>query len=164
MSTTIVPMTADFRKPVIDIFNYYIENGFAAFLQQKLPYEAFDMLAKMCEKHGAVVALDDNAKVLGFGLLHAYNPMPPYAHTAEVGYFLAPDETGKQIGSQILNSLIAKASELGVRELIATIAASNAHSIRFHEKNGFVQRGILEKIARKNGINFDIVIMQRSLQ
>jgi len=163
MNISIVPMTADFRKPVIDIFNYYIENSFAAFLQQKLPYEAFDMFVRMCEKYTAIVALDDNAKVLGFGLLHAYNPMPPYAHTAEVSYFLAPDETGKQIGTQLLNTLTTKALELEIHELIATIAASNMQSHSFHEKNGFVRRGVSERIARKNGVDFDIVIMQRSL-
>lgn len=32
------------RVPVIDIFNHYIENSFAAYLEQKVSYDFFSMI------------------------------------------------------------------------------------------------------------------------
>ena len=33
------PLTARDRKPVIDAFNYYIENSFAAYPEEKMYYD-----------------------------------------------------------------------------------------------------------------------------
>ena len=43
METHFEPMGEEHRMDVIDIFNYYIENGFAAYPDNKLPYEFYDM-------------------------------------------------------------------------------------------------------------------------
>ena len=40
-------MTEEHSVEVMDIFNYYVENSFAAYLEQKLPYEFFDRLLGM---------------------------------------------------------------------------------------------------------------------
>ncbi len=43
MGYSISPMAAEDRKPIIDIFNDYVENSFAAYIESKLPYQAFVM-------------------------------------------------------------------------------------------------------------------------
>lgn len=50
MRTKFARMTTDDREAVIDIFNHYIENSFAAYPEKRLPYEAFGMLLNM--SHG----------------------------------------------------------------------------------------------------------------
>jgi L-amino acid N-acyltransferase YncA len=35
------PILNEDRKSIIDIFNYYVENSYAAYPETKLPYEAF---------------------------------------------------------------------------------------------------------------------------
>jgi phosphinothricin acetyltransferase len=49
MEYSISPITNEDRESIIDIFNYYVENSFAAYPENKLPYQAFDMLLQMSE-------------------------------------------------------------------------------------------------------------------
>lgn len=42
---------AKHQKKFIDIFNYYIENSFAAYPVQKLPYAAFSMFLEIAKKY-----------------------------------------------------------------------------------------------------------------
>jgi phosphinothricin acetyltransferase len=46
MNIEIAALTKDSQKEAIDIFNYYVENSFAAYPEQKLPYEFFDHFLK----------------------------------------------------------------------------------------------------------------------
>jgi hypothetical protein len=43
MEHIIIPLSSEDREPVMDIFNYYIENSFAAYPEKKFPYQFFDM-------------------------------------------------------------------------------------------------------------------------
>jgi phosphinothricin acetyltransferase len=150
-------------REIIDIFNYYIENGFAAFPEQKVPYEFFTMLAGMAANLPAVAAIDKNGNVLGFGMLRQHTPMPAFSHTAEVTYFLRSDATGKGIGSAILGHLEKEGAEKGITRLLACIASPNEGSIRFHEKQGFILCGRFSGVARKNGVTFDTVWMEKGI-
>ena len=44
MDYSMSPISKEDRKSIMDIFNHYIENSYAAYPETKLPYEAFDML------------------------------------------------------------------------------------------------------------------------
>ena len=43
MEFAIFPITEEDREPIIDIFNFYILNSFAAYPEAEVPYEAFDI-------------------------------------------------------------------------------------------------------------------------
>lgn len=43
MKYDMVPMSPEDRETVINIFNHYIENSFAAYPERKVPYEFFDL-------------------------------------------------------------------------------------------------------------------------
>jgi L-amino acid N-acyltransferase YncA len=163
MNIRIAPLTKDSRKEVIDIFNYYIANSFAAYPEQEAPYELFDHFLKMSEGYPAVTATDEHGNVLGFGMLRAYNPFPTFSKTAEITYFIKPRYTGKGIGTNILDFLIARAREKGITSIIASISSLNEGSINFHKKQGFVERGRLKEIGYKKGKSFDVVYMQKML-
>ena len=74
MNVKIGPLTKDGQKEIIDIFNYYVENSFAAYPEQKLPYECFYHFLEICEGYPAITAKDEQGNILGFGMLRAYNP------------------------------------------------------------------------------------------
>jgi L-amino acid N-acyltransferase YncA len=38
---------AEDRQPIIDIFNYYVENSYSSYPENKLPHEAFDKMLQM---------------------------------------------------------------------------------------------------------------------
>lgn len=163
MVARLEPLTSEVRVQVMDIFNHYVENGFAAYPDQKVPYEFFDMFLKMNEGYPSVVAKDNAGDVLGFGMLRAYSPIPAFSDTAEITYFIKPGYTGRGIGALILGLLTDGAKKKGLTSILASISSLNEGSIRFHEKNGFVQCGRFREIGRKSDRVFDVVWMQKML-
>jgi len=163
MDVHLEPLALEHRAPMIDIFNYYIENSFAAYPDRKVPYEFFDRLLPSLEGYPAFVAEDEHKKVLGFGMLRAFLPFSVFAKTAEISYFIRPESTRKGVGDRLLTSLIQKAEAKGIKNILASISSLNEPSIKFHLKNGFIECGRLKNIGEKKGQLFDVVYMQKML-
>ncbi|MCQ1536075.1 N-acetyltransferase [Methanosarcina sp. KYL-1] len=163
MEYDLVPISPEDREAVIDIFNHYIENSFAAYPEKKVPYEFFNFFLQATAGYPTTLAKDENKKVVGFGMLHPHSPMPTLSGTAEITYFIRPDCTGKGIGSSMLERLMAGAREKGLHCILASISSLNEGSIRFHRDHGFKECGRFREVGKKNGKLFDTVWMQRFL-
>jgi phosphinothricin acetyltransferase len=146
---------------VIDIFNHYIENGFAAFPDRPVPYAFFDTLMDLCRGYPSISARDENGVLQGFGMLRPHSMMPVFSRTAEITCFIAPGMTGRGLGSLLVSRLIQEGRERGIATILAGISSRNDGSIRFHERLGFVECGRFREIGEKNGILFDVVWMQK---
>jgi len=157
------PITDEDREPIIDIFNHYIENSFAAYPESKVPYEAFDTFSQMTKGYPTATVKDENGNVIGFGFLRAYHPVSTFSKTADITYFISPDHTGIGIGRDLLHYLIEGGKQMGIKNILANISSLNSWSISFHIKNGFKECGRFQNICQKNGKNFDIIWMQRVL-
>ncbi len=156
-------MTMDDRESVMDIFNYYIENSFAAYPEKKLPNEFFDMLMNACQGYPSVAVRDESGEVIGFGMLRAYNPFPAFIRTAEITYFIRPGFTGQGIGKKLLDDLCDKGRKKGITNILASISSLNEGSLRFHLKHGFAECGRFKGIVQKQGKTFDVVYCQMTL-
>jgi len=163
MEYSISPISSEDREAIIDIFNYYVEMSFAAYPEDKLPYQAFDMFLQMSNGYPTGSIRDHNGRVVGFGMLRFHNPMAAFSQTAEVTYFIHPDHTGKGLGKMLLGSLEKGAVEKGITNILANISSLNQKSIEFHQKNGFVVCGRFRKVGKKKGLVFDTVWMQKML-
>lgn len=89
----------------MDVFNYYVENSFAAYPENRLSYRALDVFLHMSEDFPTGTVRDQNGRILGFGMLRSHNPMPTFSRTAEVTCFVHPDHTGKGLGKMLLGFL-----------------------------------------------------------
>lgn len=158
---TFFPITPEDGTAIIDIFNHYIEHSFAAYPEQKVPYEFFSMFLAQAQAYPSVVARSPDSSIAGFGLLRAHNPMPAFRHTAEITYFIRPEMTGKGLGTAMLEHLEAAGKEQGITTILASISSLNEGSIRFHENRGFRRCGQFGKVGIKNGVVFDTVWMQK---
>lgn len=159
----ITPMTAADREPVMDVFNYYIEHTFAAFREDRLPPEAFDVLLAAAGGYPSGIIRDDDDRMLGFGALRGHKPIPEFAHTAEVLYFLHPDWLGVGLGKTLLNHLETEARRQGITTILAQISSLNPLSLAFHARNGFQQCGCFKNVGKKHGKCFDTIWMQKTL-
>lgn len=148
-------------KRIIDIFNHYIDNSPAAYMDCKVPYEFFNHFIRLSEGFPFLVARGDDGSVLGFGLLRPHNPIPAFSHAAEFTCFISPENTGKGIGGQILDALVSRSSEMGITTILASISSLNHISLSFHKKHGFLECGRFLKVGRKRGMDFDLVWMQK---
>ena len=163
MEYSIGPISNEDRESIIDIFNHYIESTFAAYPENKLPYQAFDMLLQMSKGFPTVSVKDQKGTIIGFGMLRTHNPMPTFSQTAEATYFIHPDYTGKGLGKVLLGFLEKGAIEKGITNMLASISSLNPNSIKFHQKNGFIECGRFKKVGKKKGREFDTIWMQKVL-
>ena len=163
MEYSIRPIADEDRESIMDIFNHYVESSFAAYPENKLPYEAFDMLLQMSNGFPRGSIKNRQGETVGFGMLRAHNPMPTFSQTAEVTYFIHPDHTGKGLGKMLLGFLEKGAVEKGIVNILANISSLNPNSIQFHQKNGFIECGRFKKVGKKKGREFDTVWMQKML-
>lgn len=164
MEYNLVPLSSSDRKEIIDIFNYYVENSFAAYPERKVPYEFFDLFLQATAGYPTAVVKDENKTVLGFGMLRPYSPIPTLSRTAEISYFVRPEYTGKGLGSFMLEYLLSSAKEKGLNCVLSSISSLNEGSIRFHNRQGFFECGRFRKVGKKQGKFFDIVWMQKLLE
>lgn len=163
MAYSISSIATEDREPIIDIFNYYVENSFAAFPEKKLPYQAFDMLLQMSEGLPTGAIKDQNGKLLGFEMMRTFNPIPVFSHTAEITYFIDSDHTGKGLGKTLLECLEREGRERGITTILANISSLNTGSINFHKNNGFIECGRFKKVGKKSGQIFDMIWIQKML-
>jgi phosphinothricin acetyltransferase len=160
---TIAPVSKEDGNAVIDIFNHYVQNSFAAYPEDRVPYEFFSIFLNMAEGYPFLVARDDKGNVLGFALLRPHSPMSVFSRTAEITCFIAPEHTGKGMGKALHESLLAEAREKGITSILASISSLNSASLSFHKKRGFQECGRFQKIGRKWGQDFDVVWMQKMI-
>jgi phosphinothricin acetyltransferase len=158
------PMQPEDGQAVIGIYNYFVLHSLAAYPDQKVPKNHFKKFWDMIHGYPAIMVKLKNGEPLGFGFLHPYRPIHTMQHTAEVTYFILPEYTGYGIGTKILTYLESMAPEFGIEILLANIASKNRQSLNFHRKNGFIECGRFKRIIRKNGLEFDMVWMQKYLK
>ncbi|HEY5552417.1 MAG TPA: GNAT family N-acetyltransferase [Opitutaceae bacterium] len=147
------------------IYAEHVLHGTATF--EEVPPDS----AEMARRRAAIVApglpylvAEEAGRLIGFGYAGTYRPRSAYRFTVEDSIYLAPDCTGRGIGSALLAELIVRSTALGMRQMIAVIGDSaNRASIRVHERHGFQMTGVLTNVGLKFGRWLDTVIMQRSL-
>lgn len=144
---------------VMRIFNHYAKTSFAAY-PDPLPPQFFPHLT---EGALSAIVLEDDGGVTGFGLLKPFLPFAAFKKTGMLTYFIAPEFTGRGLGTRLLEQLIEDAKRSGQSVLVANIASRNEASIRFHAKQGFTIAGTLAGVGEKFGEPFDLVWMQRTL-
>jgi phosphinothricin acetyltransferase len=163
MDYTIAQVSKGDEDAVIDIFNDYVENSFAAYPEGPVPHQFFDIFVNMSAGYPFLVAKNGEGDVLGFALLRPHSPMPAFSRTAEIACFIAPQNVGKGMGKAMQEQLLNEAKEKGITSILAGISSLNSASLAFHKKQGFQECGRFLKIGRKWGQDFDVVWMQKMI-
>jgi len=151
------------RQAVIDIFNHYIQRSLAAFPDEMVDYDFFDVFLGMSRDYPAVAVHDDGGQTVGFAFLRAFHPAGTFRRTAEVAWFIHPDHTRRGLGRRMWEYLAREAPGAGVSVVLASISSLNEPSLSFHRKQGFREVGRLPGVGRKFGQDFDVIIMQRNI-
>lgn len=107
------------------------------------------------------IIAEEDGKVVGWAALTSVSSRCVYAGVAEVSVYVDPAQSGKGIGSKLLEQLIELSEVDGIWTLQAGIFPENISSLKIHEKNGFRILGTREKIGKQNGIWRDTVLLER---
>ncbi len=113
--------------------------------------------------HPAVVAVDEDGAVVGFGSLSPYRDRPAYRPTVEDSVYVRRDVRGNGVGRLLLDELLRLALAQGFHSMIARIVGGHEASIALHERCGFETVGVEREVGRKLGKWLDVVLMQRML-
>jgi phosphinothricin acetyltransferase len=107
------------------------------------------------------VGADDVVGVASFGDFRG--TWPGYRFSVEHSVHVRADRRRSGIGSCLVEALIPLAIALDKHVMIGGIDASNAGSLRMHERLGFQQVAHFREVGHKSGRWLDLVFVQRFL-
>ena len=146
------------------IYNAEVTGSTATFdLVPRTPEEQLAWLGDHRGPYPAVVALDDDDNLLGFGSLSEYKNRPSYATTVENSVYVGSLHRGQGVGRALLEELIQLATQHGFHSVIARVGGDNQASIALHQACGFTMIGVEREVGRKFNRWLDVSVLQRLL-
>lgn len=147
-----------------------LQNAFVAtrtWEYREAPHDVADRLDWLRWQQAAslpVLVARDNGAVVGWA---SYGPFrdnvrwPGYRHSVEHTVHVAESHWGHGIGWALMLELQGRARQQGVHVMIAGIDSTNAPSIAFHERIGFVECARIREVGRKLDRWLDLILMQQ---
>jgi len=150
---------------ILEILNEAIVNSTALYDYRPRPPEAMAgwFKAKETGRFPVIGALADQA-LLGFASYGSFRAWPAYKYTVEHSVYVHRDHRGKGIGIALMRKLLDAAREQDYHVMVGGIDATNAASVRLHEKLGFVHAGIIRHAGFKFGRWLDLAFYQLVLE
>lgn len=100
---------------------------------------------------------------LGYAYAHSFIPRDAYQWGAEVTIYLAPAGQGRGLGKVLYGALENILRLQGVVKAYACVTASNEHSVKFHEAQGYRIVGTFKDTGFKHGHWLDMVWLEKAL-
>lgn len=161
---TIRDAMPDDLAAIADIMNYYRKH--TTHIWDRSPIRRAAMSAWLLQHtalpYCAIVA-EEEGVILGYASLSRFRPHSGYAKTAEDSIYLAPGYERSGVGTTLMEALLSRAKQNGLRVVTAWIDSRNAGSVRFHEKMGFVHAGLMQNVGVIDGTPASVIIMQIEL-
>lgn len=150
---------------LMDIYNHYIRETPTTFdIDEKDAAERSRWLAQysLTGPYRIFVA-EDGGRVTGYAYSARFKERAAYATSIETSIYLAPDVTGKGIGSRLYTTLFDALAGEDVHRAYAGITQPNDASRRLHERFGFREIGIYREVGRKFGQYWDVGWYERPM-
>jgi L-amino acid N-acyltransferase YncA len=148
------------------IYDNHVLTGLASFEEEPPGEDEMRRRFSDVKERGLpwLVACDAGGAVVGYAYVAPYRLRVAYRYTLEDSIYLAPEAQRRGVGRALLSDLLARATSLGYRQIVAVIGDSaNLSSIALHERMGFRHAGLLPATGFKFGRWVDSVLMQRAL-
>jgi len=142
---------------VSTIYKNGIETGIATF-ETKVPDEQ-NWNKKFIADCRFVIEREN--KIIGWCALSQVSTREVYKGVAECTIYISEEYRDQGVGKTLLKHLISDSEAKGFWTLQASIFSENKASIFLHETCGFRIIGYRERIAKKNGIWHNNVLMER---
>ena len=143
------------------IYNHEVENTTSTF--DLVPRTLADQEAWITARSGAfsaIVAVNADGEVLGFGALSPYKERAAYRTSVEDSVYVDRSLARRGIGRMIVSYLLDVARDSGFHAVFARIEASGTASRALHEACGFRLVGVEVEVGRKFNRWLDVALMQ----
>jgi phosphinothricin acetyltransferase len=149
---------------IMAIYNHEVVTSTVTFdLVPRTLDEQIRWLDEHAGGHPAVVAVDDEGTVVGFGAISPWRPRPAYSPSVEDSVYVHTDRRGQGVGRLLLEELVRLGQAHGFHTMFARIVGGHEASIALHAACGFETAGVEREVGRKFGRWLDVVVMQRML-
>ena len=147
---------------ILAIFNEAIANSTALYdYQLRTDVDMVSWFAgKAAKKYPVIGVENDVGELLGFASYGQFRERPAYKYTVEHSVYVDTRFRGKGIGYALLEAVIQAAEQQDYHVLVGGIDASNAVSIRLHERLGFTHCGTVKQSGFKFGRWLDLALYQ----
>ena len=125
--------------------------------------EQRDWIAEHSGAHPALVAVEGDGTIVGFGSLTAYRPRRRTHRPSRIRCTCITSTGGAATAGLILEDLVRRGSDHGFHTVIARIVGHHDASISLHARCGFEHTGTEREVGRKFNRWLDVVLMQRML-
>jgi phosphinothricin acetyltransferase len=99
--------------------------------------------------------------IAGWAALSQVSSRRVYAGVAEVSIYVAANQRGAGVGSQLLEALVAESERQGIWTLQAGVFPENIASVALHARCGFRVVGRREHLGQMNGRWRDVLLLER---
>ena len=149
---------------ILAVYAPYIRETAVTFETEVPAPDAFTArVAGICADFPYLV-LEVDGELAGYAYAHRQAERAAYAWNAELSIYLAGKWRGKGLGAPLYRLLERLLAMQGYVNLYGVITASNAGSIRLHEKLGYRQTGLHEKTGWKFGQWHDVAWLHKRVR
>ena len=150
---------------ILAIFNEAIADSTALYDYQPrtLEWMANWFEAKTKGRYPVTGLENDAGELLGFATYGMFRERPAYKYTVEHSIYIDTRFRGQGHGRVLLEALVATAIKQDYHVMVGGVDASNAASMRFHERLGFTHCGTIAQVGFKFGRWLDLAFYQRIL-
>lgn len=110
-----------------------------------------------------IVAEEEEGALLGYAYSARFRDRAAYRFAVETSVYLRADASGRGLGRQLYEPLLATLEGRGFTQAIAAITLPNEPSVRLHERLGFERAGTYRQVGWKFGAWHDVGLWQRAL-
>jgi len=133
----ITPFSPETRRPW---FEHYAEQG----------------------RHRLLVAESAGA-IVGYTCSSTFRPKAAYETSIETSVYLAPEATGRGLGTRLYEALFAALAGEDIHRAYAGITLPNPASLALHRRFGFREVGRHEEVGRKFGRYWSVQWMEKPM-
>ncbi|HSG63514.1 MAG TPA: GNAT family N-acetyltransferase [Gammaproteobacteria bacterium] len=141
---------------ICEIYNHYVRETVITFEEEPVAEgEMAQRIERVTKSHPWLV-FEENGAIAGYAHAGPWHPRTAYRFTAESTIYLAPEATGRGIGSELYAALLTELRRRKIHCVIGAIALPHPVSVGLHEKLGFSKIGHIKEMGYKLGRWVDV--------
>ncbi|MEB2777420.1 N-acetyltransferase family protein [Algoriphagus sp. D3-2-R+10] len=150
-------LTEEDWEQVSEIYRQGLDTGNATFASEVPSWSEWDT----GHSQDCRLVAEMDGLIVGWAALSPVSSRCVYGGVAEVSIYISNNAKGQNIGTKLLEKLVAESEQKGFWTLQAGIFPENKASIVIHERTGFRKVGFRERIGQMKGVWRDTILMER---
>ncbi len=143
------PATIHDAAAIRDIYNYYVLNTTISFEENLVGIEEMQNRIAQHKPELPWLVCVDEEQVLAYAYATPWRVRSAYRFSVETTVYVAREQIGKGLGTQLYRTLIDQLRSLQLHSAIAGIALPNQGSVALHESIGFKKVAEFEEVGMK---------------